>query len=229
MNSLLFLTFIIPLFFFTVSANASDSICYGTPSNGRLEHGKQLPKSGKNFAAYSPLGIFIGRTFLHSKVASVVTAAYKSLEISSPDKYYIYGETGWETGGRIRPHRTHQNGTSVDFMVAIQDKNGKSIPLPTGIANKYGYSIEFDKDGKWKGFSIDYDAISEHLYALYSASETQKIKIKRVIFDRTYIPNLYKTQRGEWIKKNISFMQTEPWIRHDEHYHVDFEVKCAVL
>jgi penicillin-insensitive murein DD-endopeptidase len=28
------------------------------------------------------------------------------------------------------------------------------------------------------------------------------------------------------LKANIKFMQGKAWIRHDEHYHVDFSFPC---
>ncbi len=53
------------------------------------------------------------------------------------------------------------------------------------------------------------------------------IGIKQVIFDTQYLPKLFATTRGAWLERNVSFMRREPWIRHDEHYHVDFAVRCS--
>ena len=69
--------------------------------------------------------------------------------------------------GRIRLHRTHQSGLSVDFMVPVLDKLGRSVPLPTTALNKFGYDIEFDKDGKFGDLTIDFEAIAEHLRQLH--------------------------------------------------------------
>ena len=91
-------------------AQADVSVCYGTSSNGRLEGGVQIPGSGPNFTPYSALGVALGRTYVHSKVAATIANAYRALEMATPGKKYVYGESGWEHGGRIKPHRTHQNG-----------------------------------------------------------------------------------------------------------------------
>jgi penicillin-insensitive murein endopeptidase len=104
-----------------ISAMGANSICYGTRSNGRLESGEQLVKSGPNFEAYSSLGVAAGRTYVHSKVARVVSDAYSALARSKPKVKFVYGESGWKNGGRIKPHRTHQNGLAVDFMVPVRD------------------------------------------------------------------------------------------------------------
>jgi penicillin-insensitive murein endopeptidase len=206
--------------------HAKESTCFGTPSNGRLEGGVQISKSGPNFRPYSTAGVALGRTYVHSKVAEVIEAAYKSLETDAPNKQFIYGESGWRRGGQIKPHKTHQNGLAVDFMVPVVDANQKSVPLPTRITNKFGYDIEFDSDAKYEGLTIDFEAIADHLYALHQSSAATGIAISRVIFDSDYLPQLYATRRGKFIEKKIPFMKGTPWIRHDEHYHVDFAVPC---
>jgi penicillin-insensitive murein endopeptidase len=213
----------------TNTVRANESVCHGTASNGRLENGVQISESGPNFSPYSSLGVALGRTYVHSKVAATIVAAYKKLETLSPTSKYLYAESGWREGGRIKPHRTHQNGLAVDFLVPVLDSNGRSLPLPTGLTNKFGYGIEFDSNAKYERFSIDFEAIAEHLYALTVAAKENGISISRVIFEKKYIPKLYETRRGSFIKQSVPFMQGEPWIRHDEHYHVDFAVTCKAM
>lgn len=216
----------ITLLLAALSAAQAESTCYGTSANGRLEGAQQILESGPNFTPYSSLGVAAGRTWAHSTVATTVAGAYKTLEASAPGTRYVYGESGWENGGRIRPHRTHQNGTAMDFMVPLLNHAGGSVAIPAGITNKFGYGIEFDAQGRYEELRIDFEAIAEHLYALDAAAKANGIGISRVIFEKAYIPMLYKTRRGGWIREHIPFMQGEPWIRHDEHYHVDFDVSC---
>lgn len=108
-------------------------------------------------------------------------------------------------------------------------KGRRSIPLPTGFTNRFGHGIEFDADARYEDLTIDFEAIGEHLFALDAAVEAQGIGISRVIFDKPYLPRLLATTRGKWIEANIPFMQGEPWIRHDEHYHVDFAIACLPI
>jgi len=152
-------------------------------SNGRLEHGVKLPLSGPNFSAYSSIAANVGRTYVHSKVLEVVVAAYSALKRSAPRSVFVYGETGWATGGRIRPHRTHQNGLSVDFFVPVRDGFGRPVPLPTSARNRFGYDIEFDKDGRFEEYTIDFDAMAEHLYQLHVAAKDRGVGIALVILD----------------------------------------------
>lgn len=210
-------------------AARAESVCYGTPSHGRLEGGQPIPAAGPNFTPYSSLGVSLGRTYVHAKVAATIGAAYHALEKAAPDKQYVYGESGWAHGGRIKPHRTHQNGLAVDFMVPVMDKSGRSVRLPTSVTNTFGYGIEFDAAARFEDLHIDFEAIAEHLHALHAAASAQGIGISRVIFEKAYLPRLYPTARGAWIQTNVPFLNGEPWIRHDEHYHVDFAASCRPL
>lgn len=207
----------------------AEGICYGTTSNGKINNAVQLPASGANFSAYSDVGVTLGRTFVHTQVREVIVAAYRELEQTLPDAKFVYGETGWKNGSSFKPHRTHQNGLSVDFFVPVRDGTGRSEAFPTNIANKFGYDIEFDSRAKFRDYTIEFDAIAEHLHALDTAAKKRKAPIKLVIFDPAYLPKLFTTKRGAYLKSNVKFMQTKAWVRHDEHYHVDFSIGCKPI
>jgi penicillin-insensitive murein DD-endopeptidase len=208
-------------------AFAGDSVCYGTVANGKLHAGVQLPLSGTNFSAYSALGHSLGRTYLHKRIADLVVAAYAHVQATDNQTKYVYGETGWESGGRIRPHRTHQNGLSIDFMVPVKNAAGDSVPLPTSVSNKFGYGIDFDKTGKFDQYTIDVDAMSRHLIALKDEAKQRGIGISLVIFDPDHMPMLFAAKGAEPLK-DLPFMKKQAWVRHDEHYHIDFSIPCLV-
>lgn len=205
---------------------AAESQCYGTVSNGRLEGGVKLPSQGTNFTSYSVLGATAGRTYVHSTVEKIVVSSYAALAKEKPSNRYVYGETGWSSGGRIRPHRTHQNGLSVDFFVPVRDAAGKSVPLPTSVSNKLGYDIEFDSNARYENYTIDFEATAEHLYQLQLAAKANGAGITLVIFDTEFLPKLFATKHGVYLQKELPFMKGKPWVRHDEHYHIDFRIPC---
>ena len=203
-----------------------ESTCYGTTSNGSLENGVQLPSEGVNFEGYSSIAAIAGRTYVHSSVRDIVIEAYQQLEKMEPDKVYKYAETGFEDGGQFKPHKTHRNGLSVDFMTPVLDENIMSVHLPTHPFNKFGYDIEFDKDDRYEEYSIDYVALAAHIVALDKESKKLGFELWRVIFDPQLQPKLMKTKYGVYLKANIQFSTKRSWVRHDEHYHVDFSVPC---
>ena len=218
----------IPLFLIlsTSLALAGESTCYGTTSTGRLENGVKLPSQGENFVSYSKTAELFGRTYVHSKVKEIIIFSYNRLKIQLPEKVYKYAETGYEKGGQFKPHKTHKNGLSVDFMVPVTNKNGKSVHLPTDYYNKLGYAIEFNDVGKYEEFQIDYEALAAHIVTLHKVALEKGFGLRRVIFDPQLQPYLMKTRYGTYLKNNVQFSDKKSWVRHDEHYHVDFDVPC---
>ena len=75
-------------------------------------------------------------------------------------------------------------------------------------------------------YVIDYEALAAHIVALDKMAKDKGIGIWRVIFDPQLQPKLLATKYGDYIKSNITLSKKRSWVRHDEHYHVDFEVKC---
>ena len=201
------------------------STCFGTTSDGALRDGCALPASGTNFVTYSRLGNLLGRTWVHCAVHDVVLRAYEALAESRPRKQFVYGETGRKNGGPFAPHKTHQNGLSVDFMVPVVDKAGESVPLPTGVTNKFGYNIEFDQNGRYDDLVIDFDALAAHLLELRVAAKAAGIGIERVILDPELQPRLHSTESWRQIR-DLQFSKRRAWVRHDEHFHVDFRIPC---
>lgn len=204
------------------------SQCFGRVNGGSLKNAWKLPRSGPGFEAYSTLGWSLGRTYVHSEVYAFVLAAYRDLHESHPELRFLYGETGWKKGGRFRPHRTHQTGISVDFMTPVKDGTGKPTVLPVGPGNKWGYGIDFDERGAWQGLTIDFEAMALHLAALRRAAAARGVPIAKVVF----YPPLRKKLKGTATWDQISdlpFTTREAWVRHDDHYHVDFGVRCGDL
>jgi penicillin-insensitive murein endopeptidase len=213
----------------SMHALAEPSRCFGTVGKGRIERSVKLPESGANFTSYASIASAMGRTHVHSTVNAIIVEAYGELAAASPSTRFVYGETGWPAGGRLRPHRTHQNGLSVDFFVPVRDAAGRSVVLPATLSNRLGYDIEFDQHARFNGMSIDFPAMAEHLYQLHIKANKHGVGIALVIVDPSFLPRLFATARGDFLKRNLPFMRRPAWVRHDEHYHVDFAIACLPL
>ncbi len=227
MKSVLFISVV--LLFLLDSFHVMASECFGSTKEGRLEGGVKLPSSGGNFVSYGKIPELAGRTYVHSQVKKITLEAYKALEKNMPEKKFKYAETGFKQGGRFKPHKTHQNGLSIDFMVPVIDEKGKSVYFSTSPLNKYGYNIEFDQQGKFKNLRIDFEAMAAHIIALHKAAIKNGVDLWRVLFDPALQDQLYRTSNGKYIKENILIPDKKSWVRHDEHYHVDFKIPCSKL
>lgn len=202
------------------------SISYGTAHDGWLQHGVSLPLRGKNFVPCSYLLNIAGRNYVHSTVRDIVLDAYRTMETVRPGYCFKYGETGWPTGGKIKPHKSHRNGTSVDFSVPVTSASGKPAMLPTHLFNHFGYNIDIDASYSYRGYRIDFETAAEHLVALHQAALARDMDIAQVIFDFDMQAELLKTSRGAYIREHIRFKKEASSVRHDDHYHVDFVIPC---
>lgn len=205
--------------------NNEPSISIGTPKDGSLINGKRMPLSGVNFKTYSLLGSMLGRTSTHSKVRSVILESYARIYKLDTKACFTFGEMSWPSGGRLRPHVTHRNGLSVDFFVPIQLDSGKRTCPSTQIWNAWGYKLRFDSSGRSNGESIDFETIALHLKTLHEVATEQHLRIVFVIFETELQRKLLQTKHGNYIQRNIRLSKLPAWVRHDNHYHVDFEVR----
>lgn len=124
-----------------------------------------------------------------------------------------------------------ENVCKVSLNISMENENNFGLPklagvliaedrVPTHVGNKWGYNIEFD------GLRVDFEAMAEHLYQLDAAARRSGAGIALVIFEPRFHAALFATRRCAELQKRLKFMAKQSWVRHDEHYHVDFRIVC---
>ena len=206
-----------------LAATPGDALSFGGGGCGKLEGGVQLPCSGPNFEAFADTACHLGRTYLHPLVQQVVLEAFEELAKKLPNRVWQYGEMGNAKGGRLWPHKTHQNGLAADFFVPVLNQQGKPDKVSVSVFNKFGYGLEFDNNGQHDRLTIDWKAIAAHLLALEAAGQKHSVRIERVIITPAFRKILLR-QAPELERMESLFMKKEAWVRHDEHYHIDFDI-----
>lgn len=202
---------------------AAPSRSIGTPARGELRNGRRLPTVGANFTTSSWLATAIGRNSVHQQVRSAVLEAYAALAPTHPERRWMYAEAGWPSGGRFWPHHTHQNGIAIDFVVPVKTRDGGAAELNSWAGNLWTYAIEFDRDGCSGSVCIDFDAMVAHLRALLAAAKFNGLRVRRVIFDPGYHRALLSRPQARLLSAELPLLPTRAWVRHDEHYHVEFQ------
>ena len=111
---------------------------------------------------------------------------------------------------------------AVDFFVPVRDAADQPAYFPATPFNRFGYGVEFDAQGQWQDWRIDFDALAAHLQALDLATATRGLRIEVVIFDPRLLQILQASATRRDQLRGVRFSRTQPWVRHDEHYHVVF-------
>lgn len=200
-----------------------ESISVGGVADGRIEGARTIPPWGEGYTTYSILGAALGRQYVDGRVGEALTGAFAVRARAEPGREFVVGETGWPRGGRFRPHRTHRNGRSVDlFMPLLSD--GRSFPsLSIWPWNKFGYSLEFDEQGRLGDTSIDFEALAALLLELERQAAGRELRIEKIIITPEYVPLLLQTKSGRHLGSLAEVITRKPvWVRHDEHIHIDF-------
>lgn len=207
--------------------NDMPSVSVGSVSNGSLENGKLVPFSGPNFTYFEEGSYTSGRAFLNDKVLTVVLNTYEELETGAPDRQFRIMECSNEHGGKLWPHRTHQNGLSVDFMMPlIQD--GEPYYDLDDMGRRH-YFLEFDNDGHYsrdETVMIDFDLVAQHILLLEEDAKEQGLHISKVIINTDLKDELFATPHGRQLRDSdiyiVQSLSNMINALHDDHYHIDF-------
>jgi penicillin-insensitive murein endopeptidase len=202
----------------------AESASVGTPSKGSLKDGVSFAAQGAGFVTYSKLGNLIGRQYVHSRVHDALVAAFGALHAAAPDRTFVLGETGLKAGGRFPPHRTHQNGLSVDIFMPVLDSQSQHALMPTAPWNKFGYSLEFDRSGRGEGLTIDFESVAQLLLEVHRQADLHGLAVDRIIVAPEYVDRVLSANAPGIRKLEQLFMRKPAWVRHDEHLHIDFRL-----
>lgn len=215
-------------FFTENQGNNLESKELGSVSNGSLEHGKLIPFYGENYT-YFDINNYLGsRAFTSNVTRDIILESYKQLAIDVPARHFQLMELSNEHGGKIYPHRTHQNGLSVDFMMPMLQAGVDYYGLDTlGIDH---YWLKFNDNGEYledTSVKVDFNVIAQHILILNEKAKIYGYKISKVIIKVEYKDELFATDFGKklessgiYIVKNLTPLINDI---HDDHYHVDFE------
>jgi penicillin-insensitive murein endopeptidase len=210
--------------------NDSPSISKGTVSNGSLENGKLMPFSGNNFHYFDSSSYLASRAFVNDKVRTATLATYVRMEKLAPERQFCIMECSHEHGGKLSPHRTHQNGLSIDFMVPLL-KNEIPYYEMDNLGAQH-YLLDFNNEGQYtkdKSISIDFNTLALHILILAEEAKKVGLEIDKVILKMELKDDLYATENGKKLLKSGVYITKSltPIINslHDDHYHIDFEIR----
>lgn len=209
--------------------DSTPSVSIGSVSNGKLKNGKLIPFQGDNYRYFDTTSYLNHRAYVHDKVFKTVTSTYAYLKICQAGRQFTIMECSHKEGGKLYPHRTHQNGLSIDFMMPLV-KNGEPFYDYDNTGQSH-YLLDFDNAGRLSQdttVSIDFPLVAQHILALDSIGKLHGIAVQKVIINTELKEELFAGEIGKKLRTSDVYIvqNLSPLINrlHDDHYHVDFKL-----
>ena len=199
-----------------------ESTCVGPTHAGSLSGAVRMPLFGENYRSYCVVCALALRTYGHEKAVGALVDSFAAMAHRYPEVTFVYGEIGFPWGGNFPPHRTHENGLSIDVMVPLRDGHS----LRTDAFNRFGYDETFDSQGVGGSGTIDFEALAAQLLALDQAARARGGRIARLFFTPDLQDELFRTADGARLRATVPFNRQQSWVRHDDHYHADLAFPC---
>lgn len=207
--------------------NQLPSKSLGTVSAGKLENAKLIPFEGNNYQYFDTTSYLGGRAFLNDQLKKTILETYQELEKEQSGRKFFTMECSNKNGGKIFPHRTHQNGLSTDFMMPLLKQKKPYYALDTIGASHYW--LDFDDKGNYsndKSISIDFELVALHILKLNENAMKNGLRISKVIIKIELKDELFAGPYGQRLKNSGIYIvkSLTPLINslHDDHYHIDF-------
>jgi penicillin-insensitive murein endopeptidase len=210
------------------NSGASESL--GSVRHGKLKNGWLVPFHGNNFQYFSRFSYYILNCgYVNDRVYQTIIEAYHACESTCAEQKFWLMECTRKHGGRMLLHWTHQNGTSVDFMVPT--KRGQKRDVLSDHIGLFHYLLPFNERGQFKlspKTEIDFVTMGIHILALDDACRKNGLRIRKILFNTNMLDELLNTPAGREIQERDIFIprRLNDFINkyHDDHYHVDFEI-----
>jgi len=137
-------------------------------------------------------------------------------------------ECSHQKGGKLAPHRTHQNGTSVDLMMP-KVKNTKPYTDLDDLGSRH-YFLNFTNQGRLDTDSsvhINFEAVASMIMCMNKGAKLYGYKVSKVIIKIEYKELLFSGPIGQKLKSSgiyiVKNLGSQVNAFHDEHIHLDFE------
>jgi penicillin-insensitive murein endopeptidase len=200
------------------------SVSIGTPNDGKLWAGAQLPKKGRGFYA-NPARPNATATWGTDEMISALIKAGADLDERAPGATMYINDIGFFEGGRISHHHSHQAGRDADilfFMLDDQDEVAPPVCIPFDGEGKAiwnnGTPAKVDDD---QGRRFD---THRNWHVVRSLLENQEAHVQRIYISDPLRELMlgYAREQDEpaWVIERADEVMCQPSSPHDDHFHV---------
>jgi penicillin-insensitive murein endopeptidase len=199
-------------------STAARSTSRGTPQDGELLDGFQLPITGEHHA-FADNVRSRGAQYTTLEAAALLARAARTVDEAAPGAPLILGDCSAKGGGALERHASHQSGRDLDLLFYVKDSRGKSVPSP-GFAH-------FDGRGRCTDEACDlrFD-VARNWWLVRTLLASQRPAVQYIFVSRPLAAMMlhYARRFGEHpsiLRRAASILhQPRDAPPHDDHIHV---------
>lgn len=201
-----------------------------TNSNNCSIYAYKLPYRGDNYKFYGTISYhLLGRAYVNNKVHNSIIESFKISEENCDSANFKILKCTKRNFGYLRPNTNGKNGFSVTFVCPTKIKNKPTKFYYRTSINKYIENYDKIGNSKYrKNKTIDFDNMAQYIINLDNTTKTYNLKIKKIVFDKRLVKQLYKSKKGKELKaKNIyfaKFLSKKTNNKYNDLFYVEFEV-----
>jgi penicillin-insensitive murein DD-endopeptidase len=201
------------------------STSLGSPNDGSLRDAARLPASGLGFYS-NPARPNATAIFGTDEMIDALVTAGADVEARAPGAKLFINDIGFESGGAISHHGSHEAGRDADLLFYTLDADDAVIdPL----------CVPFDAEGKasltrrstLKGTRVTETRTFDdrrNWLVVRSLVENRRAAVQRIFVAERIRARLlvYAADQGEpgWIIERAGDVMCQPETPHDDHFHV---------
>lgn len=205
--------------------DGAHSTSVGDPNDGTLQGGVPLPEASPGLRSNPRRPNADGFYGTVEMVQALVRAA-AVVAAEHPDSEVTVNDLGFESGGPIPHHASHQSGRDVDVLFYLLDdegrpRQGKGVPIdPRGVGWDFGDLEDASDDVRVR---IDIPRTWRFLQALVEDPEAHLQRVFVVEHVRTMLmEHAERTRAPATARRLIGDATCQPGSPHDDHLHFRF-------
>lgn len=191
------------------------TLSVGNSNDGRLVRGRRLPDRGVGFFS-SPYGPNPDAKYGTDELIELIERLGSEIDRRAPGATLYVNDIGFEGGGPISHHESHQAGRDVDFLFFVNTPAG-------GVTRPVGAHFDASGSGSARGTPLRFDTARNWLLVRVLA-ESQESGAQRVFVSEglraLMLDHARRSGEPAWIVERAAELMCEPAVPHDDHFHL---------
>jgi len=208
-----------------LEASPTQSTSLGSPNYGSLTGALEIPESGPGLR-HNPIRPNAASGFGTIELVQALMHASARVHEQLPNSTLYVNDIGFEVGGKIPHHGSHQNGRDVDVLFYLLDEMGDpvrpvGVPIdPKGLGWDFkdlaivedDVPLHLDVVRTWKFLQALVEDPRHHVQRIFVAEHVRKL----------LLDHAEQIDAPQSARERVGDLTCQPELPHDDHLHIRF-------